>query len=358
MTVRPLERRAARRNRVARSDALLAGLLALAVGAALVAAIGPHTASLDTRAARLEAELRCPVCQGVSIADSPAQMAQEMRALVRDQLAAGASDDQVLSFFVARYGRWILLTPSPSGLELGLWLAPGAIVVAGALCLVLLRRRAAIAGDVAAGRQVVTPGAALAGPIRDAPAWIRLGVAALLVAAVAAPLALAVGPRLPGQQIMGQPAGPQPALSIADLEAAVRARPSDVPTLGALGDAYLGAGRTSDAIGAFERALKVDPQNVPSLLGLGAILLEANRPSAAGPLFDRVLALAPDQPDALIFRALARVESDGGLTAAARADLERFLAVAPGDPRRTMAEQLLAGATANPTTSPSARPSP
>ncbi len=358
MTARPLERRTARRVHAARSDALLAGLLALVVGAALAAALGPHATSLDARAAHLEAELRCPVCQGVSIADSPAQMAQEMRALVRDQLAAGASDDEVLSFFVARYGRWILLTPSPSGFELGLWLAPGAIVVAGALCLVLLRRQAAIAPDGAAGRRVATRGVAVSSPIRAAPAWLRLGVAALLVAAVAAPLALAVGPRLPGQQITGQPAGPQPALSIADLEAAVRARPSDVSTLAALGDAYLGAGRTSDAIGAFERALKVDPQNVPSLLGLGTILLEADRPSAAGPLFDRVLALAPDQPDALIFRALARVESDGELTPAARADLERFLAVAPGDPRRTMAEQLLAGPSANPTTSPSASPSP
>ncbi len=358
MTVRPLERRAARRNRVARSDALLAGLLALAVGAALVAALMPRATSLDVRAAHLEAELRCPVCQGVSIADSPAQMAQAMRTLVRDQLAAGASDDEVLSFFVARYGPWILLTPSSSGPELGLWLAPGAIVVAGALFLVLLRRRAATARRDAAEGQVAARSGALTGAIRAAPAWLRLGVATLLVAAVAAPLALAVGPRLPGEQITGQPAAPQPALSITDLEAAVRARPSDVPTLAALGDAYLGAGRTTDAIGAFERALKVDPQNVPSLLGLGAILLEADRPSAAGPLFDRVLALAPDQPDALVFRALARVESDGGLTAASRADLERFLAVAPHDPRRTMAEQLLAGATANPTTSPSARPGP
>ena len=358
MTAPSLEHPAARRTRLARSDALLAALLAIVVGAALLAALMPHATSLDARATRLEAELRCPVCRGVSIADSPAQMAQEMRALVRDQLAAGASDDEVLSFFVARYGRWILLTPSPSGVELGLWLAPDAIVVAGALCLVLLRRRAASAPEGAAEGQVATRSGVLTGAIRDAPVWMRLGVAALLVAAVAAPLALAVGPRLPGQQITGQPAGPQPALSIADLEAAVRARPSDVSTLAALGDAYLGAGRTTDAIGAFERALKVDPQNVPSLLGLGTILLEADRPSAAGPLFDRVLALAPDQPDALIFRALARVESDGELTPAARADLERFLAVAPGDPRRTMAEQLLAGPSANPTTSPSASPSP
>jgi len=187
---------------------------------------------------------------------------------------------------------------------------------------------------------------------------------------------------LPGEQITGQPPPSLPAVSIAALEAAARARPADEPTLAALGDAYLEAGRASDAIGAFERALAInprdapvlaalgsadleagratdavsaferaltiDPQNVPSLLGLGVILLGADRASDAGPLFDRVLVLAPDQPDALLYRALARTETDGGLTAAARADLERFLAVAPGDPRRTMAEQLLAGPAASP----------
>lgn len=346
MISRPFGRRAARRIGVARSDALLAALLALVVGAALFAALAPHATGFGARAARLESELRCPVCQGVSIADSPAQSAQEMRALVRDQLAAGASDGQVLAFFVARYGRWILLTPAPSGLELGLWVAPGAILVGGALLLVALRtRRTSVPPPAAdATEMTLTPPPSRVG---GAPRWVRVALTGLLVTAVAAPLVLAVGPRLPGQQITGQPAAPEPSVSIADLEAAAGARPSDVPTLAALGYAYLDAGRTADAIGAFERALKIDRQNVPSLLGLGVILLEADRPSAAGPLFDRVLTLAPDQPDALFYRALARDETDGRLTAAARADLERFLAVAPDDPRRTYVEQLLAGPTAS-----------
>ena len=370
------------RRRLSASDLVLGALVAIVVGAALVAALAPHALGVDARAVRLESELRCPVCQGVSIADSPAQSAQEMRALVRQQVAQGDSDGQVLAFFVARYGQWILLTPSSSGLELGLWLAPGAIVVGGALLLVALRtRRASVPAPLTEGHPTGVPEALAAG-IGDAPRWVRLGLAGLLVTAVAGPLLVAVGPRLPGEQITGQPPPSLPAVSIAALEAAARARPADEPTLAALGDAYLEAGRASDAIGAFERALAInprdapvlaalgsadleagratdavsaferaltiDPQNVPSLLGLGVILLGADRASDAGPLFDRVLVLAPDQPDALLYRALARTETDGGLTAAARADLERFLAVAPGDPRRTMAEQLLAGPAASP----------
>ncbi len=314
----------------ARSDLALVLLLAVVLVSVGWAALLPRAASLDARAARIEAELRCPVCQGLSIADSPAQLAREMRSVVREQLAAGASDDVVRAYFVARYGAWILLTPAPRGLGLGLWLAPGALLIGGSMVLVGLRR----------GPRPRQVGAT--GPRAASPLWVRIGVVGLLVSAVAVPLAIAVGPRLPGQEITGQPANAQAAASIRDLEAAVRARPGDVPMLAALGEAYLSAGRESDAATSFERALTVDPQNVPSLLGLGVILLGADRPSAAGPLFDRVLALAPDQPDALLYRALARYETDGAPTAAVRADLQRFLAVAPADPRRAVAAQILA----------------
>lgn len=329
-------------GRLARTDLLLCGLVAVILGAAIVAALGPRDLGQDARAARLEAGLRCPVCAGLSIADSPAQMAQQMRTVVDQQLAAGASDDQVRAFFVDRYGAWILLTPPSSGLGLGLWVAPGAILGFGLVLLIVFRGRRPIDRPLGA----TPPGASGdIGGRMERSAWLRLGLTGLLVAAVGAPLALAIGPRLPGQQISGEPAAPQASVSIADLEAAARARPSDVPMLAALGDAYLDAGRTADAVGSFERALQADPHNVPSLLGLGVILLGAGRPAAAGPLFDQVLLLSPDLPDALFYRALARDETDGGLTAPARADLQRFVSVAPDDPRRTMAEQLL-GATA------------
>ena len=338
-----------RARRVARSDVLLLAFALLAVASVAWATMTPRAANLDTRAAQIEAGLRCPVCQGLSIADSPSQTAQEMRSVVRQQLAAGADDDAVRAYFVARYGPWILLTPAPSGLGLGLWLAPGLLLVAGSALLAGPRRRMGVRG----GSMAPLPA--------RATALVRLGIVGLAVVAVAVPLWVAVGPRQAGQQITGQPAvAARPA--IADLEAAARTSPGDAAAQSDLGQAYLAAGRESDAAAAFELALAADPRDVHALVGLGVILLGANRPSAAGPLLDRALAVVPDEPDALFYRGLARYETDGAVTQAVRADLVRFLAVAPGDPRRAMVEQLLqrvpAGSSPSAGASPPVVPSP
>ncbi|MEP6731002.1 MAG: cytochrome c-type biogenesis protein CcmH, partial [bacterium] len=71
--------------------------------------------ALEARTSAVAAELRCPVCQGLSIQDSPSELAQSMRSLVRDQLADGKSPDQVKAYFVSKYGEWILLAPKAHG---------------------------------------------------------------------------------------------------------------------------------------------------------------------------------------------------------------------------------------------------
>src|SRR5262249_24497297 len=69
-------------------------------------------------------ELRCVVCQNLSVADSPSEMAQQMRAIVREQLEAGKSPEQIKEFFVSKYGEWVLLKPKTSGVSLLLWVLP------------------------------------------------------------------------------------------------------------------------------------------------------------------------------------------------------------------------------------------
>ncbi len=317
---------------VKRSD--LALLLAAATVALSVAfaAISGRPGGIDDRARAIEAQLRCPTCQGLSIADSPATSAAQMRALVREQLEAGASDEEVRAFFVARYGRWILLEPTTSGPDLALWLAPAVIVAGGALVVV----RRARAGNATGPTRAWSVGQPLAVP--------RLGTLAIgvaMVLALAVPIAAAVGPRLAGQEVSGG-VKPQTDPSIADLEAFVRAQPRDVEALVALGDALLAANRAGEAADRYKAALELDPNSTGALLGVGTILLAADRPDAAGPLFDRILALSPDQPDALIYRAVARLRLTGVVTDQVRRDVERFLAVAsPTDPRRAMATGLL-----------------
>jgi cytochrome c-type biogenesis protein CcmH len=86
-------------------------------------------------------ELRCVVCQNLSVADSPSEMARQMRDLIRERLAAGDRPEQVMAYFVQRYGEWVLLAPPARGLNLLLWLAPfGAVLIGLAVVATLARR--------------------------------------------------------------------------------------------------------------------------------------------------------------------------------------------------------------------------
>lgn len=122
---------------------------------ALVIAAHTRPASPAQRAHRLDSELRCPVCQGLSVADSTSSTSAAIAADVRRRVDAGQSDAQVRAAYVARYGRWILLDPS-GGLGVLAWLAPLAGLAVGATGLgVAMRRwsrptgRVATADDVA-----------------------------------------------------------------------------------------------------------------------------------------------------------------------------------------------------------------
>lgn len=97
----------------------------------------------EAKAQALMAELRCLVCQGQSIADSDAEIAGDMRDLVRRRIAAGESPGAIRSWLIQRYGSWISYRPSTEPLAWPLWLAPLALLLAGAL---LIRRRIRIKG--------------------------------------------------------------------------------------------------------------------------------------------------------------------------------------------------------------------
>lgn len=79
----------------------------------------------------IAAQLRCVVCQNLSVADSPSEMAHQMRVLIRERLAAGDRPEEIVRYFVDRYGEWILLEPRRRGFTLLVWLAPLAAVTAG-----------------------------------------------------------------------------------------------------------------------------------------------------------------------------------------------------------------------------------
>ncbi len=103
---------------------------------------GPlEDAALEARAIRLADELRCPVCQGLSIHDSPSPLAQDMKDLIRSQVADGATDHEVRQYFISKYGEWVLLEPRPSGFNILVYLLPFAGLLAGAVLIFVAVRR-------------------------------------------------------------------------------------------------------------------------------------------------------------------------------------------------------------------------
>src|SRR5918993_1953863 len=88
---------------------------------------------LEHRAREISAGLRCLVCQNQSIDDSDAQLAKDLRLLVRERLVAGDTDDQVESFLVQRYGEFVLLKPTFGAHTVLLWLTPALVLVLGGI---------------------------------------------------------------------------------------------------------------------------------------------------------------------------------------------------------------------------------
>src|SRR5437660_8618614 len=125
---------------------ILAGVLALAVIVSdLAYAVQPDEIMSDpvkeSRARDLSRELRCMVCQNQSIDDSEAPLARDLRLLVRERIAAGDSDAQVIDFLVARYGEFVLLKPRLEPHTLLLWLLPPLALAGGGLALWMQSRR-------------------------------------------------------------------------------------------------------------------------------------------------------------------------------------------------------------------------
>jgi cytochrome c-type biogenesis protein CcmH len=160
-------------NRLARFVLIL--LVAATALASPVLAVQPDEVMADpaqeARARALSRELRCMVCQNQSIDDSDAPLARDLRLLVRERIAAGSTDNQVMDFLVARYGEFVLLKPRVEGHTLILWLVPPLALLGGGFALWFYNRRrtqvAAAAGEAALLRLTPEEEARLAKLIAD-----------------------------------------------------------------------------------------------------------------------------------------------------------------------------------------------
>ena len=112
----------------------------------------------EARARALSRELRCMVCQNQSIDDSDAPLARDLRLLVRERIAAGYTDVQVIDFLVSRYGEFVLLKPRLEGHTLALWLiSPLALIGGGVVLWFYNRRRNRVAAGEGGAKFHLTP---------------------------------------------------------------------------------------------------------------------------------------------------------------------------------------------------------
>jgi len=99
---------------------------------ALFIALSVDADTLEDQIAEISGELMCPVCEGQSVAESNAQLARDMRAVIKTKLHEGKTKEEIIDYFVSSYGETILASPPPRGFSTILWLLPVLSVLIGA----------------------------------------------------------------------------------------------------------------------------------------------------------------------------------------------------------------------------------
>jgi cytochrome c-type biogenesis protein CcmH len=262
----------------------------------------------EDRARALGSLIRCPVCQGESIADSPSQTARDMMALVQLRIDEGLSDDQILDELLASYSGALLLDPPLAGATIWVWLAP---IGALAIGLVLVARRVRPATTVSTGSPSVEKiAAAGSGPSRRR---IAIGAVVLLVAGAGA--LVAVGQfrqaRGDGDLLTGIASGQVDPDSISNetLEAVIAAN-LDNPEIGgmrlALANRYFEERNYQNAFPHYQGVLDGDPtpiQAAEAYTRLGWMVYDGNGEVDLGlSLIDTALEIAPGDPFALYLK--------------------------------------------------------
>ncbi|MBA2680123.1 MAG: cytochrome c-type biogenesis protein CcmH [Ktedonobacteraceae bacterium] len=120
---------------------LLAALALMAAVWSWLAFAAPKQQTLDQRVKNVASQLRCPVCQGESVAESPAPLAQQMRQVIREQVQAGRSDEAIVQYFADRYGEQnVVWSPPRQGFALLAWIAPIVLLLGGLVLLFFVAR--------------------------------------------------------------------------------------------------------------------------------------------------------------------------------------------------------------------------
>jgi cytochrome c-type biogenesis protein CcmH/NrfF len=277
----------------------------LLAGALAVAAAGERSpATTEARVERIAKEVRCPTCEGLSVAESEASASRAIRDEIRRRVEAGESAGEIRAYLVSRFGKDILLKPESAGAGAVVWALPVAAVIAavGGLVIAVRRLRRPIAWGGAVGACAVAAG--------------------LFVATSA-------GERLPGDPAAGSITQTGPSANLA------RAR------------ALVGEGKVADAIKVYDDVIAADPRNAEALAYRGWLVRLAGKQADDPTLVDKGLAFVeravaadPRYPDARFFKGMILFE-DKRDPAAAVPEFRAFLGSNPPPEMVPMVEDVL-----------------
>lgn len=250
------------------------------------------------------ASLRCPTCQGLSVAESNSPLAQSMRQIIDQQVAQHRSPQQIRGYFVERYGDWILLAPPADRLGWVVWAAPAVAVAVGLVVASRLLGRRRLPRTV---RWVSA--AALFAAASGVLVWSNLGERG------AGGLPTGNVPAAAGSGAMGRsaaptgaaPGSPAPTDAAADLramEAAVARQPDNASARLSLASAALRVGRLEVVRAQAEAVLQRDPDNVDALLLRGLSPLSRTDPQALTAMRKFLQLAPPDHPGVPVARAV------------------------------------------------------
>ncbi len=291
---------------------LVVVLLALAVlGLARSAGVGGAPSAAE-RTEAISQSLRCPTCQGLSVADSSSPLAKSMRRIVAEKVAAGHSAEEVRDYFTDRYGAWVLLSPPARGSGWLVWLVPVTVLLLGLV--------------VAGGRLRGRPDGRWTGRWSSQPLrWAAVGTA--LAVAVGLLMATTLDKRGAGELVTGT----VPAAA-GDEAGSPRA-----PAAGEPDQENGGSARLDELRSAVAKA----PEDTRARLALASTAFELGQWDVVRVQARAVLDRQPRNVDALLLRGLTPSSADDR---AARASLRQFVDLAPAQhPGLTLAEKILDG---------------
>jgi cytochrome c-type biogenesis protein CcmH/NrfF len=308
--------------------------------------------SPEQRAIAMFEGLRCPTCTAESIADSQALISASMRSTVRDQIAAGRTDEEIREWFVQRYGPTVLLSPPARGLSLALWLLPAGVVL-GAVVWWYAGTQRRNAGQPAPRISDETPPATARSapdprqPVRPGSRATLLAVGSVMAVAAGGLVMLDLGGADDASAGAAGPAGaaaPSGAVAadpaLRALQEAVDRSPGDALAWLALGRELDDRGDLDAAEAAYRKALHVQPEHSAARLRLAFVMVRTDRPEQATTTLRSLLRDEPGNAEALLLLGIVQRQNGDGRW---EETLTRLLRESPEHPAAPRVREMLDG---------------